>query len=236
MSALVTSAAALGGGVLGATLLARAARQCRKPSDRAGRQVLRRMNVSHSEVTAWGLSHVDICKHFTILDVGCGGGQTIARLAATAAEGKVFGLDYSDASVAAARETNAAAIDQGRVDIQLGSVSRLPYADGTFDLVTAVETHYYWPDLANDVREVIRVLRPNGTFVIVAETYRGRRNDWLYRPVMRLLLRAAYLTPEEHRQLLTDGGYHHVEVFVDKPRGWICVTGGRPAQLPSRET
>lgn len=95
-------------------------------------------------VTKWELTHVDIKRHFTILDVGCGGGQTIKTLSSRVPDGKVYGIDYSEASVAVARETNRGAIERGQVDIQLGTVSQLPFADGTFDVVTAIETHYYW--------------------------------------------------------------------------------------------
>ena len=208
--------------------MARGTRQLRKPSASAGRSVLYRMNVSHATVTAWGLSHVEIGESDTILDVGCGGGRTIATLASSATRGKVFGVDYSDESVAVARETNAQAIQRGAVDIQLGNVSQLPFADDTFDLVTAVETHYYWPDLPHDVREVMRVLQPGAKFLIIAETYRGRTNDWLYRPTMAWVLRAAYLTPRQHRELLIDAGYVDVEIFEEKQKGWICAIGSKP--------
>jgi ubiquinone/menaquinone biosynthesis C-methylase UbiE len=199
--------------------------QCRKPSSVLGRRLARAMNFSHDKLTRWGLDHVEIRSDFTMLDVGCGGGRTIETLASVADDGKVFGIDYSAASVAVARERNRSSIERGRVDIREGFVSSLPFPDHTFDFVTAVETHYYWPDLPGDVREVRRVLKPGGTFMIIAETYRGRTNDWLYRPVMRLLLRASYLTPEEHRRLLTDAGYCDVEVVEEKARGWICATG-----------
>jgi len=49
--------------------------------------------------------------------------------------------------VEASRHANAHGIRTGRIEIRQASVSRLPFPDGTFDLVTAVETHYYWPDL-----------------------------------------------------------------------------------------
>ncbi|MBV9109202.1 MAG: class I SAM-dependent methyltransferase, partial [Gemmatimonadetes bacterium] len=159
--------------------------------------------------------------------VGCGGGRTIQTLASMAADGRVVGIDHSEESVAVARETNRDEVERGRVDVRQGTVSRLPFPDATFDLVTAVETHYYWPDLPHDVGEVMRVLKPGGTFLLIAETYRGRRNDWMYAPVMRLLLRAAYLDPEEHRRLLADSGYRDVEVFVEQARGWICARGRR---------
>ena len=217
--------ATVGGGLAGTLLAMRAARQCRKPSNRTGRAVLHRMNVSHAELTTWALSHVQIGPAFAMLDVGCGGGRTIERLASAAPDGKTYGIDYSEESVAVARETNRAQIERGRVDVQQGTVSSLPFADDTFDLVVAVETHYYWPDLPSDVREVMRVLRAGGTFLLVAETYRGRKNDWLYRPAMRLLLHATYLSVEEHQRLLSDAGYVRVEVFEDRSRGWISAVG-----------
>lgn len=102
----VLTGAALGGA-------AALANQCRKPGWWIGRLVARNMNARHSEVTDWGLSHVSFETHFTILDVGCGGGRTINKLAAIASDGKVYGIDYSPASVAVARRTNAALIDAG---------------------------------------------------------------------------------------------------------------------------
>src|SRR5262250_2864384 len=117
MSVLGLVAGTVGGATFGGLLMARAARQCRRPSNNAGRVVLQRMNDSHSRVTAWGLSHVSVGAAFTILDVGCGGGATIERLASMAPSGKVYGIDYSAESVGLARETNQPAIDQGRVDI-----------------------------------------------------------------------------------------------------------------------
>ena len=44
---------------------------------------------------------------------------------------------------------------------------------------------------------------------------------------MTLVLRAAYFTPRQHRQLLVDAGYGGVQVFVEKSQGWICAIGTR---------
>ena len=107
MSALTPLVGILAGAAAGGLLMVRAARQCRRPSDRAGRTVLQRMNVSHAAVTQWGLSHVAIGEDLTILDVGCGGGRTVDRLASIATRGQVYGADFSEASVATARETNS---------------------------------------------------------------------------------------------------------------------------------
>jgi SAM-dependent methyltransferase len=132
--------------------------------------------------------------------------------------------DYSAASVAVARRTNAQAITAGRVDVRVGSVSSMPYADNSFDAVTAVETHYYWPDLVGDLREVRRVLRPNGRVVIVAESYRGKRFGAADVLVMRVL-GSKLLTLDEHRAALEAGGFSDVAVFEEPKKGWLCVIG-----------
>jgi hypothetical protein len=53
------------------------ANQSSKPSGWLGRFNLWRMNSSHSNLTDWGLRHISIDTHDTILDIGCGGGRTV---------------------------------------------------------------------------------------------------------------------------------------------------------------
>ena len=183
------------------------------------------MNITHSALTDWGLSHVSIGRADRILDVGCGGGRTIQKLAAIATNGRVSGLDYSSASIDVARQTNADIIAAGRVTVEQGSVAALPFADRTFDLVTAIETHYYWPDLDGSMREILRVLKPGGTFALIAETVKDRQPNPLYRLAMPLL-GAAHLTTQEHSNLLQRAGF--VDVVVDtRATGWLCATGKR---------
>jgi len=189
------------------------------------------MNHRHSRVTEWGLKHISIQNHDTILDVGCGGGRTVARLAALAAGGKTYGVDYSEESVAASRRTNRQSIDAGLVEIRNGSVSHLPFPDRTFDLITAVETHYYWPDLKADLQEVLRVLKLGGAFVIIAEAYKGGKYDRLLQRLEALqrrgIMNYAHLTVDEHRELLSKAGFSDVRVFEEYDKGWLCVTGRR---------
>jgi ubiquinone/menaquinone biosynthesis C-methylase UbiE len=203
--------------------------QCRKPTGLLGRFVLWQMNSHHSKLTDWGLTHISIDPHFTILDVGCGGGATVNKLAARASQGKVYGVDYSDASVAAAKTKNARWIDSGRVEIRSGSVSQLPFPDNTFDLITAVETHYFWPDLPADLREVLRVLKPGGTFALIAEVYKGANTA-----AAKILAKhpeltgMTLLTPDEHRQFLTNAGYSQIQVIEQPNKGWIAALGRKP--------
>jgi SAM-dependent methyltransferase len=200
--------------------------QCQKPVGWLGRLILRNMNARHSGVTDWGLAHISVEKHFTILDVGCGGGRTVSKLAVLATEGKVFGVDYSADSVAVASKTNREWIESGRVEIREGSVSQLPFATGTFDLVVAVETHFWWPDLPGDFRETLRVLKPGGELGLIAEVYKGASTttaklveQYSAKTGMKLL------SPEEHRELLANAGYSNVEIATEPGKGWIFARG-----------
>lgn len=203
--------------------------QCQKPTGLLGRFVLWRMNASHSSVTDWGLTHVFVEKNFTVLDVGCGGGRTIGKLAMAATEGKVFGVDYSEEAVVASKRTNARLVVADRVEVRNGSVSKLPFQDGMFDLVTAVETHFWWPDLAGDMREVFRVVKPGGKLIVIAEVYKGANTT-----VSRLAEKFAsktgmkLLSVDEHRELLSNAGFSEVEVFQEPSKGWICGVGKKP--------
>lgn len=203
--------------------------QCRKPSGWWGRFTLWRMNISHSKLTDWGLSHSTIRKNFTVLDVGCGGGATVRKLAAAAGEGKIYGLDHSEESVVVAKRNNAQAIESGRVEILQGSVSQLPFADKMFDLVTAVETHFFWPNLSGDVREVYRILKHGGKFLLIAEVYKGgRKLSGKLAERYVDLTGMTLLTVQEHRKLLEKAGYVDVQVVEEWDQGWICAVGGRP--------
>src|SRR5580700_8248420 len=202
--------------------------QCQNPTGLLGRLVLRNMNSRHSKVTDWGLSQVSIGKQDIILDVGCGGGRTVSKLAAIANQGKVYGIDHSTESVAMAMRTNKRWIDIARVEIREASVSRLPFSDGAFDIITAVETHFWWSALSTDLREVLRVLKPSGRLIIIAEVYKGAAT-FTSKAVERYSEKTgmALLSVEEHRELFTDGGYSDVQVVTEPSKGWICCIGSK---------
>lgn len=194
------------------------------PTGLLGRVVLCLMNQTHSKLTSWGLEYVLVARDAMVLDIGCGGGRTVQRLADMADQGKVFGIDYAETSVAAVRPLNATGIASGRVEVQQATVSQLPFANNTFHLVTAIQTHYYWPNHLHDLREIYRVLRPGGSLLLIAEAFRGQRFDALNGLAMKFL-GAGYLTAAEHSKLLEDAGYLGVQVVVDRKRGWLCVSG-----------
>jgi SAM-dependent methyltransferase len=185
------------------------------------------MNISHSKITNWGLSHISIGEYVIVLDIGCGGGGTIRKLARIVTKGKIYGIDYSEDCVRISQNANKGAIQAGRVEIRQGYVSCLPFPEDMFDLITAIETHYFWPDLVNDMKEVLRVLKPGGTLIMIGGEYEGGKYDERNQKWVELG-NMIYHRVDEFKQLFSDVGYIEVQVFEDYDRGWICGVGKKP--------
>lgn len=147
-----------------------------KPKDNfGGRFMLRSMNKGHEKLARWGRSYLNIDKNYTVLDLGCGGGRNIEYFLTKA--DKVYGLDHSETSVKMASEINKKAIDTGRCQILVGDVKNLPLEDQSIDIVTAFETIYFWNDIEECFREIYRVLKNGGQFLICNEVSSKERRD-----------------------------------------------------------
>lgn len=203
-------------------LLGRLLSQSGRPRGWFGRLLVRGMNLGHTGLTRWGLSTVEIPEHANVLDVGCGGGRTLEYLASLVRLGKAVGIDYSEDSVAVARRRNQELIASGRVEVLHGEVSSMPFPDATFDCVTAVETYYFWPDIAADLAEVRRVMKPNGQLVIIAGMYLGSKFDKRNAKLIRVGGMRCF-SEQEFEDTLQDAGFANVDVTVEPLKGWICA-------------
>ena len=93
-----------------------------------------------------------------ILDVGCGDGRLTALYTAP----EVVCVDPSPAAVDAAMERG--------LDAQIAGAEDLPFAEGSFDVVTCSHVLYHVPDVDRALSEFVRVLRPGGRFVGIYNT------------------------------------------------------------------
>ena len=185
-----------------------------------GRAMLKFMNLTHAPLTNWGLGLVEFQDGWTMLDVGCGGGKTLQRLLKRSQGAKVYGIDISDESVAKARESNADVLDK-QVFVQKGSAAELPYEEGMFDLVTAIETVYFWPNLPGCVKGIHRVLKPGGRFAIMVEVV-DADSKWT-----NFVEGMTAYTPEQLKNLLDDAGFAQTEIHRKKPM-YATILGVKP--------
>ena len=188
--------------------------------DEFGTAMLNRMNDRHRSLYKWGLEHVSVEDTRRILDIGYGGGQNIHNLCRLAPEAKISGLDYSRASYRKCAEVNAEAIREGKVEIQIGSAEELPYGKNTFDLVTAFETVYYWPNITRCFRNVCDVLKDKGAFLICNEDSRLEGNE----EIADALTMEFYDT-EALEKLLKQAGFRTVHTYTNPNGKWVCAVG-----------
>ena len=194
-----------------------------KPSGLPGKVIGYLMNRSHRGVYPWGLNGLPLHDLAAALDIGCGGGEAVNYLAARMPEGSVSGIDHSPEMVMLARRVNRPYIEARRVTIDHGAVSSLPYGGNTFDLATAFETIQFWPNLDGDLREIRRVLKPDGTLLIVNRfpDLQGKDADW----ADRLQIRSA----AEYRERLHTAGFIGISIDDRSKSGWIRASAKKPA-------
>lgn len=196
------------------------------PTGEAGEQMLERMNRSHYELTGWGLSFLSFGGSERVLDIGCGGGMTLHRLSEKITTGHLTGLDHSTTSVAASMRLNLSDIADGRMDIVRGDVAALPFADQSFDRIVTVESFYFWPDPARNLKEVYRVLRRGGHFALISEIYGGQELD---ERVLENIERYRLFNPtlEEFSAMFRAAGFSEVCLHTVEGHSWVCVEGIR---------
>ena len=193
----------------------------RKPRDDAsGRAMLARMNEHHKALHKWALEHVSLDRAERILDIGCGGGENLHNLSAMLPHARLWGLDYSEASIRRCREVNLEAVEAGRLRLQQGSVEALPYEKNSFDLVTAFETVYYWPDIERSFRRVLDTLDDRGAFLICNEDSRREGNE-----AVAEALDMQFYTAEELGALLHRAGFRTVHTYSHEHSSWVCAVG-----------
>lgn len=197
----------------------------RKPQGFLGKIMVTGMNKGHAKCADWGMEYIKDAFPKTILDCGCGGGRNIKTLLDRFPKAAAWGLDYSEISVEKTREVNKAAIEGGRCTVVQGDVSALPFEENSFDLVTAFETVYFWPDIKACFNEVLRVLRPGGKFLIVNESdgEDAMGEKWEKMIDGMKLYKGAQLIGH-----LKNAGFVDVEMNCKADKHWLAVWGSRP--------
>lgn len=192
----------------------------RKPAGLGGKVMVTMMNLGHRPLADWGFQFLHVDKSAAVLDCGCGGGANIRALLKRCPEGVVKGIDYSPVSVEKTRKLNEAAMQAGRCAVMQGSVMDMLFAASQFDAVTAFETVYFWPDLPQGFREVYRVLKPGGTFLICNECSGDNAQDekWTEKINGMTIYKDAEL-----QDFLEQAGFHDIQIHKH-PKGWLCVT------------
>lgn len=109
----------------------------------------------------------------TVLDVGCGHGLILVGAAKRLTSGKAYGIDNFQSTFEYNYTRDRALVNvraegvQDRVDIQTADAQELPFSDNMFDVVASSLAIHHVSDMAKALTEMVRVLKPGGTIIIV---------------------------------------------------------------------
>ncbi len=131
-----------------------------------------------------------------LLDVGCGTGRLLANAAGRWDGVRLTGIDASAEMIAEAHRQHEG---DPRFAFQPGDASALPLPSESFDVVMSTMSFHHWRDQAGGIREVARVLRPGGVFVLADIDMPFLP---LLRPIFRWIDQASFQAPGSVQRLL----------------------------------
>ncbi|MEY4176350.1 MAG: hypothetical protein RI900_3515 [Actinomycetota bacterium] len=180
-----------------------------------------------------------------VLDAGAGFGRHAFELARRGAN--VVALDYAADEVVATRGTFGAMVEAGEIPVQRyvaalqGDATRLPFDDASFDRVITSEVLEHIQDDVAAIGELVRVLRPGGTFACTVPTWYPEKINWLLSDEYHAPKSVGghvriYSATELKAKLRTAGlyvtGSHHAHA-LHSPYWWLrCAVGPRNEQHP----
>ena len=110
-----------------------------------------------------------------------------------------------------------------------GSVSQMPFKTAKFDIVTAFETVYFWPDIVGDMKEVYRVLKPGGSIFICNEAVQDGDNPNRYSYFIAAIGMQVY-SEKELDTVLKQAGYINIKAVRHQSKNWICIIAEKPVK------
>lgn len=132
-----------------------------------GDVIARASTYSRERVAQTALELLALRPEDAVLELGCGSGRLIAKVAARAQRGFVAGIDPSELMVRHARFRNRRFIERGLLDLRCAASDDLSaWPAARFDKIYALHVVYFWRTPERDLAEIRRVLRPGGRLVL----------------------------------------------------------------------
>jgi len=190
--------------------------QFARPTGALGQLAGHLMAFRNKERSWWVLPLLEIHDKDRVLEVGFGSGVDIRRVSEIAVHGFIAGIDHSEVMLQQAQRRNAAGIQAGRVELQLGSASRLPYPDGSFDKVFSINVAQFWQDPLAPIQEMLRVLREGGRIAVAVQPRSKGANERTARETGKMLT-----------ENLKSAGFSQVRLESKKlkPVSVVCAVG-----------
>lgn len=139
------------------------ASQCGNPRGVIGKIMTWGMNRANNVMYHGIVQNIKLSDDTKILDVGFGNGY-LEKLICKKEKCTIYGIDISEDMVRVASENNKKDIADGNIHFSVGDCCGLEFEDNYFDIVTTINTIYFWNDTIQGLQEIYRVLNDKGVF------------------------------------------------------------------------
>ena len=147
----------------------------------------------------------------SVLDVGCGTGKLLRQARSCWPEAQLIGVDPANGMIEMAKRLTPNAT------FFTGMAEALPLQDASVDLALSTISFHHWQDQAAGIREIARVLRPGGYFLLVDASF----PDWL----VRVFHLKRFHSPAQLRTLFIQAGLHVQTQQTLVWRRWLATVG-----------
>jgi ubiquinone/menaquinone biosynthesis C-methylase UbiE len=142
------------------------AENLKQPKGFFGRLMGRFMNHFNKGIIQFTLEQISDFKSDSIAEAGIGSGMALQLCNKRFPKAMMYGIDISELMISAAGSRNKKIIKNGSLKLYHANISELPLADASVDVFYTINTIYFWNDPDEVFKEVHRVLKKDGHFII----------------------------------------------------------------------
>lgn len=146
------------------------ARQLRKPGFWGGMKTGKLMNKANEHLYDQVIDIIEPKAGDSILEIGFGNGAFFSKFFSVSTDLQITGIDFSPLMVKCATKENRDLIQMGKLVLLKGESSRIQFPDNSFDTVFCINVIYFWQNPEQNLKEILRVLKPSGVFYAIFRT------------------------------------------------------------------
>lgn len=193
--------------------------QFAKPTGFFGKILAKGMARGHKDFYKNAAKALNLKHDDKYLEIGFGCGLFIKKYASNVS--RIAGLDYSEDMVKLASSINSDLIKSGKAEFKQGNVSGLPWNDNEFSVVVGIETFFFWSEPETSLKEIFRVLAPEGRLVLEMAYNKDDGRDHT-KQIEKYDLKL--YSGQEMKTLLTEAGFSDIAIDYYKSL-WIPFKG-----------
>ncbi len=200
--------------------------QSRKPSGWLGKNILQPMFVKgNADLNQFVLELMAVQANEQVLEIGFGPGDLLSHLCRQTPSAQFTGVDFSPLMLQQATLHNQSFINSAQLSLIEASSDNLPLENSFFDQITCANTLYFWQPPEPHLKEILRVLKPGGKFVMGFRTGEQIETMQLHPAIF------ARYSIEEVESLLELAGFDNIRIEsrAGFPVGSVCAVAYKPS-------